>query len=447
VRWPWQRSNVLEGAVKAIAEERGFANFAAWQNQVPAWPGRWFTVAGPQVTLTSAAGLPTVAACIRLFAEMTGGTPLEVWKGAGPDATKAEDTWQWFRIHDRPNDEQAAYEFWRDAETSLSSVGNAFIWKAKARPIPLDEEDIQFKLIDPTVVTIKREDGRKKFKIGSREEWYDSRTILHIRGWTLNPQDDFGLSPIGLHRESLGGALAMEEFAQSFYANGATLSGVIEIPDAISRETAAELRDDFADRHVGIGNAYKPAVLYNGAKYNPLGINPNDAQYIQSRDWTIPDIARMFRISAVGLVGATLGQQQTSAADDLERFVKFDLPARLWEIEGALSTDPDLFGTGSDLHPKFDPDAILQADLKTRYEAYRLGAQGGWLLADDIRAKEKLPPLPDGVGKIPQITPVGGAPNPPPLDGSQNGQSEPARGLTGKVREVIKEVHHALAPE
>jgi HK97 family phage portal protein len=394
----------------------------AWSEsfQVPPWPSYFSSAAGPFVTLETAAGLPTVAVCIRLLAETTGVVPCEVFRGIAPNISKAENSWQWYRLHEQPNDEQAPYEFFRDIETAITTTGNAFVWKAKARPIPTSEDDIELHVLDSTRVTIRRSGGRKEFRIGNDPTWYSSQQIIHIRGWTVSPQQDVGLSPIALHRESLGGALAMDEFLQRFYSNGATLGGVIEVPDAITRDQARDLRDDFADRHGGLVNAHKPAVLYNGASYNQIGINPADAQYIQSKDWTVPEIARMFRISAVGLIAAALGRQPTSAADDLERFMKWDLPPRLAEIAGALKSDQDLFGPRTNLFPKFDPDVVIKTDMNMRANYYKAMVQAGILTADDARIAEGYPPHPNGLGAIPQITPVGGAPNPPPNDGSQS---------------------------
>jgi HK97 family phage portal protein len=412
-RW-WQRSNVLKERVQAILEERD-ASFFSNSANVPSWPSYWSTSAGSLVSSDSAVGLPAVMAAIRLLAETTGMTPMKIYKGDPPDREKARDTWQWYRLHDQPSDNVSAFTFFQDIESSIEGYGNAYVWKAKAGLIR-DEEDIQLIVLDPTWVSVRRENGRKKFKIGNDPKLYDSKTVLHIRGWSPHAGADEAPSPITLEREAIGGALALQEYEGRFFQNNANPGGVIEVPGTITQEKAQLMVDYFVDRHSGLQNAHKPAVLYNGAQWKATGLSQEDAQFIESKNHTIEDIARIFRISAIGMLGAQLGAAANTASDDFERFLKVDLAPRLRRIEMAFRMDLDLFGTGSELFCEFDANAILRPDIKTRYDAYRLARQGGWLTPNEIRENENLPP--HELGDDILATPVGGAPNEPSMNGA-----------------------------
>jgi len=116
------------------------------------------------------------------------------------------------------------------------------------------------------------------------------------------------------------------------------------------------------------------------------------------------------------------GTVNQSAAEDFERFLKLDLAPRLARIEQAFRADRDFFGIDTDQFPEFLADAVLRPDVKTRYEAYRLARQGGWLAPNEIRDRENLPPK-EGGDEI-QETPVGGAPN--PQDDQGAGSADPA---------------------
>jgi HK97 family phage portal protein len=220
-----------------------------------------------------------------------------------------------------------------------------------------------------------------------------------------------------LHREALGGSLARETYEAGFFSNNAQVNLALVAPDPVADDVAQEMVDRFVEQHTG-RNAYRPAFLHSGADIKQLSINQRDAQYIEQKQFSIEEIARVFHITAVGMLRqAATGAP--SANDDFERFLKVDLAPRLRRIEMAFKGDPDLFPRGGQLFPEFLTDAVLRPDIQSRYAAYKDAAQGGWLEGNEIRERENLPVHPQGYGL--QQTPVGGAPNP---DGQQpaNGQ-------------------------
>lgn len=377
---------------------------------IPPWPGRP-SAAGQIVTLADAGGLPVVAHAIRLLAETTGMVPLVIYRGDAPERERARDTWQWYRLHEQPNDDQSAFDFFQDIETGIEGTGNAFIWKAKGPRVVRDAEDIQLFVMDPFTVRVERDGSRKVFKVREegQEKTYDRTKIIHIRGWTLGVGQLAGISPIALHRESLGVALAQQDYEGRFYSNAARATVAIIVPDFISDDEANAMADLFVAQHTG-PNAYRPAVLRGGGDLKQLSISARDAQYVESRAMSLEDVARMFHISAIGMLARGLDTSTNKANEDFERFLKVDLAPRLRRIEMALRGDTDLFPQTDDLFPEFLTDAVLKPDIRTRYEAYRHARQGGWLEANEIRDRENMPEHPEGSGL--QQTPVGGAPNP-----------------------------------
>lgn len=383
-----------------------FANSA----DIPPYPGRT-SAAGRVVTLVDAGGLPAVAQCIRLFAETTGMVPLIIYRGDAPDRERARDTWQWYRLHEQPNDDQSAFDFFQDIETAVESVGQSFVWKAKGARVIRDAEDIQLFAMDPFGVRVARENGKKVFKVreNGQEQTYDSSQIIHIRGWTLRAGADEGVSPITLHRETLGVALAQQDYEGRFYSNNAQTTVAIVIPEMISDDEATGIADLYVAQHTG-PNAMRPAVIRGGGDIKQLSISARDAQYVETRQMSLEDVARMFHLSAVGMLSRPTNAAVDTASDDFERFLKVDLAPRLRRIEMALRSDVDLFPPIADLGAEFLTDAVLKPDIKTRYEAFRLAKQGGWMTANEIRERENLPP--HDQGNELQETPVGGAPNP-----------------------------------
>lgn len=392
-------------------EARAFDSFFDWQNQVPTRP-TYGTIAGPPVTMSNTLGLATAAAAVKLVSGTIGTMPLKVYRGEPPEREPARDSWQWFRLKEAPSDDQDAFTFWQDAAGSIETYGNAFIWKAIGRRPVRDEGDIELFLLDPERVVIKREDGRKVYEVwrnGQRERVSPSQ-ILHIRGWTLTPGSDLGVSPITLHRETLGAALASQEYQSRFFSNGTALPGFIVLP-AGGNPNQGELdrfQLEWQQRHAGVANAGRPGILANGATWVPTGISMRDAQFIETQGFSAEEVARIFGIHPP-MLGLQLDKSK-SVDEDFDRFMQADMGPRIRRIEAALARDRDLFPTDSDLFPEFLTSAVMRPSLRTRNASYKDSLQAGWQTANEVRELENLPPM--DFGDALQQTPVGGAPNP-----------------------------------
>jgi HK97 family phage portal protein len=372
------------------------------------------SVAGPFVDKESTVGLSTAGAAIKMISETIGMMPLKVYRGESPDVTEARDSWQWFRLKEVPNDEQSAYDFWQDAAASIETAGNAYIWKTVTRRPVRDEGDIQLFLIDPSQVMVKRDENNRKYyevRRGSgRMERVPLSQILHIRGWTAVPGADVGLSPISIHRETIGAALAAREFQSRFYSNGTTLPGFIVTPGTPRQEDVDRLADEWNQRHAGLANSHRPGIMANGATWVPTGLSMRDAQYIESQRFSAEEVCRMCRITP-GMLGIVPGNsgQMPDPNNDFERFLQADLGPRIRRIEMALRRDTDLFPTEGGLFPEFVTGSVLRPTLTTRMSAYVDAIQAGVYTKNEARELENRPPK-EGGDEL-QQTPVGGAPN------------------------------------
>lgn len=392
-------------------EVRG--NPFASADRIPAWSGAFSQWSGTHVALENVAGLPAVGAAIRLIAETIAMIPLQVYEGDLLERAKARDSWQWGLLHDAPNTDDSAFNLMQDIATSIETTGDAFVFKLKMSADRVE----QLIVLDPNLVEVRRNNAnRKVFDVtigpdrtgAGRTETFTSATILHIRGWSLTPGADTGTSPIALHREALGSQLALHQFEGRFFRNNARPGGVIEVPGDVTPDKLNKAREIWEESHRGPENINRIGVLAFGAKYRDVGLSLKDAQFVEAKGFSVEEIARMFRVDPA-LLGEVVEGQRPQVSELFDRFLKLDLAPRLRRIEMALASDPDLFPSDGDLFPEFLTDAVLRPDAKTRYEAYRLARQGGWLAPNEIREKENLPPK-DGGDEI-QQTPVGGAPN------------------------------------
>lgn len=378
---------------------------------IPAWSrySGMLSHSNKLVTVDEASGLPAVGSAIRLISETTAMLPLLVYRGR-LDKKKLAKGWQYSLVHDRPNQDQSAFDFWQDVSATVESTGNAFIRKVKLGPNAPRVEEMY--LMDQAQVRAVRDDaGRKVFEIwnGGRKDILTSSEVLHVRGFTIRG-GDMGITAIQLHRHFLGSALSLDEYEGRFFANDASPGVVIQVEGPPNREQAERIQGYWEATHGGTGNAHKPALLFGNAKLNTYGISLKDAQFVESQRFGVEQVARIFRVpkSMLELESSTQVPEQ-----EMIRFLNLGLQPRLTRITSALAADPDFFGT-DDPYPEFDTQALLRTDVRTMWEAWHHGIQTGVLIPDEIRAELGRPPLPDGLGQIPQVTPVGGAPNPAP---------------------------------
>lgn len=132
-------------------------------------------------------------------------------------------------------------------------------------------------------------------------------------------------------------------------------------------------------------------VMGAGLKYQPLLLKPSDVQFLETQQFTTTQVARLLGLPASLLLAAVEGNSQTysNIEQDWIGYLRFSLMKPLLEIEEALS---ELLPGGN--RARFNTDALLRSDTKTRYEAHNLAIEGKWKLRSEIRAIEGLPPIP-----------------------------------------------------
>lgn len=116
--------------------------------------------------------------------------------------------------------------------------------------------------------------------------------VLHIPG--LGFDGLVGYSPIAMAKNAVGLAIATEEYGAKFFANGASPGGVLEHPGTI--KDPQKIKESWNAAYQGSGNAHRVAVLEEGMKYQPIGISPEQAQFLETRKFQINEIARIFRV-------------------------------------------------------------------------------------------------------------------------------------------------------
>jgi HK97 family phage portal protein len=355
------------------------------------------TTAGKTVTERSAMQMTAVYSCVRILAEAVAGLPLHLYKytdGGGKE--KALDHPLYRLLHDEPNPEMSSFVFRETLMTHLLLWGNAYaqvIRNGKGEVIAL------YPLMPNKMSVDRDENGRLYYTYyrGSDEAIKNKdfavtlqpSDVLHIPG--LGFDGLVGYSPIAMAKNAIGMAIACEEYGAKFFANGAAPGGVLEHPGTI--KDPQRVRESWQSTFGGSGNANKIAVLEEGMKYTPIGISPEQAQFLETRKFQINEIARIFRVPP-----HMVGDLEKSSFSNIEQqsleFVKYTLDP--WVIRWEQSIQRALLSQGekAEYFVKFNLEGLLRGDYQSRMNGYAIGRQNGWMSANDIRELENLDRIP-----------------------------------------------------
>ena len=365
----------------------------------PLIPGRpqFQSLAGVTVDSESAIRMSTVYSCVRLLADTVSSLPVGAYVRRGrnrlPYATIYGEQPKWVA---RPNPETTRLEFYEQIVTSFKLEGNAYILTIRD-----DLGDVQeLYVLDPIGVRIVRPRAGEPLiyyvKIrdtqGVYEERLTDKELLHIPDFRL-PGQRYGLSPITACRTTLGAAMAADVYAASYFGNAANPGGVVEVPGELTQEQASDIGRDWNLTHTGPYRAGKIGILSGGASFKPLTINAQDAQLLDTRRFSVEEIARIYRIP-LALLGHPVAGAMSFASVEAQNlsFVQYSLRPILERIEQSLSTllpEPDGF-------IRFNLDALLRGTTNERYDAYTKGLREGFLSLNDVHAYEDMAPIADG---------------------------------------------------
>jgi HK97 family phage portal protein len=215
--------------------------------------------------------------------------------------------------------------------------------------------------------------------------YLDPSEVLHIPG--LGFDGLVGYSPIAMAKNAIGMAIACEEYGAKFFANGAAPGGVLEHPGTI--KDPQRVRESWQSTFGGSGNANKIAVLEEGMKYTPIGISPEQAQFLETRKFQINEIARIFRVPP-----HMVGDLEKSSFSNIEQqsleFVKYTLDPLVIRWEQTLSRTLFSEEEKKKYFFKFNLEGLLRGDYASRMSGYATARQNGWMSANDIRELENL---------------------------------------------------------
>ncbi|BCZ42661.1 phage portal protein [Serratia ureilytica] len=353
----------------------------------------WFgtSSSGKVVTADKAMQLSAVWACIRLLSESVSTLPMKVYRREADGSRKlAQDHPAYQVLCRRPNLEMTPSRFMLMVVASICLRGNAFIEKKMiGRKLvalnPLLPQNMVVKRLDTGQLQYTyTEDGKKRVIPVDR--------MMHIRGFGLDGV--CGMMPLSSGRDVFGAAMAVDESAAKIFENGLQTSGYISSKVALNKEQRERLRQYLA-AFAGSKNAGKMMVLEGDLSYQNVTMNPEDAQMLESRAFSIEEICRWFRVPPFMVGHVTKQSSWASSVEGMNLiFLTNTLRPLLVNIEQEISRC--LLDSDEDYFAEFSVEGLLRADSVGRAAYYTTALQNGWMSRNDVRRLENLPPIPGG---------------------------------------------------
>lgn len=346
-----------------------------------------------EVTPESAITSSGVIAIITLLSQDTSSLPLLLYARRGRNKFRAADHPYYRLMHDQPNDEMSSMTFRELIASHIVAWGNFYgqmIWNEKG-------EVTEIWPLRPDRMTVQRVDGKKIYlyrQWNNEPRPFTTDDILHIPGWGFDGL--VGYSKISLARNAIGLAISAEKFGSKLFANDAR-PGVVYMhpgPQALSDTAYGHLQESLKENQ-GVDNSWKPKILEEGLTIKEIGIPPEDAQFLQTRQFQLAEINRILGPVPPHMIGDI--EKSTSwgtGIDSQEQgYVNHTLRPLAVRIEQALNLQL-LLKADRDQGYFFEHlfDGLLRGDIAVRYEAYVKAVNNGFMSRNEVRERENLNP-------------------------------------------------------
>lgn len=359
------------------------------------YPSNQVGDAGEYVGHQTALSLSAVWACVNLVAGTCSTLPFFVYRTDRNGARNVASDHPLYRVlHDSPNYDQTAVDFWEFIFASLELDGNAY-----ARVVRAAGKVVGLSPVAPQLVGVRRRaDGALEYRWSEDGVSYieTDATMLHIRGFGGNPLG--GMSTLQFGRNAFSLARAIDRAAGATFKNGLRPSGSLVVPGFLNEEQRKVVEEKLVEKFAGAMNAGRPIVLEGGFNWQNLSINPEDAQMLESRGFSVEEICRFFGVPPF-MIGHT--EKSTSWGTGLEQqtlgFQKFTLRRRLKRVEQAVAKQlltPEDRAAG--VVVEFNVEGLLRGDSAARSAFYTAMLNAGVMTINEVRALENLPPVPGG---------------------------------------------------
>lgn len=340
------------------------------------------SASGKVVNEITAMKISTAFSCIRVLAETIGTLSTDVFeKRPGGDLVEVPDHPLAHIFGIAPNADMTSVEMKEAIITNLASTGMSYSYRGEASLYPIPTCYVEQK---------RRESGEIFYKVFDRGKWTDlpREEMFVVKGFSANGLT--GLSPIACASQTLGVALASEEFQGSFFKNGAAPSWIVSLPGWIPVDQREQVDANLGKLWSGPDNHHRVLKLEGGMTATQATMPLADAQFLELRKLTRDEICGIF-----GVPPHLVGNLERSTNNNIEHqsleFVMYSLARYLSRIEAATTRWLFPVAERSRFVLRFNVESLLRADAETRANLHSTYVQNGVMNRNEVRRIERLP--------------------------------------------------------
>lgn len=344
------------------------------------------TWAGTSVSINNATQIGAVYACTRLLSDTISSLPVDTFIRRDGNRLPFRPRPAWVYEPEGPGSSRV--EYYKQIVMSMLLSHGAVIQIIRGG----NGDVVALQPIDPTRVTVRRNSQTR-----GREFVIDGKTVLPgdqvlYISEMRKPGSVMGTSRIEEVKNTLGLAKALDEFASRYFSNGANAGGIIEFPGNLTQEQAKDVVEAFEAGHKGLRKSHKPGVLSGGAKFQKIGSDAEQAQMLQSRQFAVEEIARVFRVppSMIGL-NTPGAMSYASVEHNAIQFVRYSLTPLIVAIEEAHNRL-----LPGDAFLRVNMDGLLRGDSATQAQVFSTALQAGYMSVNDVRGIMDMRPVEGG---------------------------------------------------
>ena len=342
--------------------------------------------AGVTVNTDTALRFTAVFAAIKLLSENIAGLPKSVMEKTDDGGYEAaKDHPAYALLSDTPNPYTDIFTFWFTIIAWMLGKGNAFviIRHEKGKPVRLDQ-------VNPDWVTIDFTNGSKAYVVKAQDSdfsflngTYLDYEMLHFMLFTRN--GIYGVDPISYNAAAIGEGIAAQKFTSDFFRTGGAIKGTLETDQSLGDDDYEQFMKHY---QATATNGSTPLLEY-GFKYKAVSISPEASQLLQSKTFSINDIARMFSIPPHML--AELSHATFSNIEQQNIFFgEYSLRPICKRLEKQLEQKMFTSAERKSYHIKFDLNGLMRGDAQARSVFYEKGINAGWMTPNEAREFEGM---------------------------------------------------------
>jgi HK97 family phage portal protein len=386
------RTNLLDRALNLVGLER-----RAYNAKDPSWNH-------PLIGGSSRAeSLSAAYACVAAISETIASLPLILYKRTADDGRERAPENSLYRVlHDQANELQTALEFREMMQAMVLLRGNAHAEIIRGND---GQVTALVPILPGSLSTLQLDNGRLAYDVADtkgRVRRLLQHEVLHLRHRSNNGL--VGVSPITASRETFDLALAERDHGNSTYLRGTRLSGLLKFKNVLKAGQIDQIREAWSKKYGGTDNAGRVAVLEGDADYTPLSMSMEDAQWIESRQFSVEEIARLFRVPTT-IIGDLRHGNYSNSVEMNRVFVVHTLRRHMTMWEQSISSSLLTPASRQVYFAEHSVEGLLRGDSNNRADFYSKGIQDQWLTVDEVRKYENLPKLvrPEPVKQEPSI--------------------------------------------